>query len=131
MSETYNDGINGVSWELDIDDYEIGCHLIKWYEYIRDNTNKEGVSNEDLAEETRKYIKLIKLQAKQEYGQVMTTEDFIDCVSDGSIMDDDGSGIFIDQFGNRLDIYPGSIQCDVDWLSDLKDQFPYVLWFNK
>lgn len=65
MSETYNDGINGVSLELNIDDYEIGRHLINWYEYIRDNTNKKGVSNEDLAEETRKYIKLLRLQSKQ------------------------------------------------------------------
>ncbi len=68
-----------------------------------------------------------ELQEKIEYGHVMTVDQFIECVAEGSFIDDDGSGVFADWAGNKHT----SVWCDVDWLELHRGHYPFVIWYNR
>ena len=68
-----------------------------------------------------------ELNEKIECGYVMTVDSFIECVAEGSFIDDDGSGAFVDWLGNKHK----AVYCDVDWLERNRDQYPFVIWYNR
>ena len=73
------------------------------------------------------YAEAIRLQCQQNYGYVMTVDDFIKNIDDGYFTHYDGSGVFLLQDGTRS----SAVRCDVDWLNQFRDKFSFVLWFNK
>ena len=73
------------------------------------------------------YAQAITLQAKWKYGFVMPSIMFYEWVEDGSLINYDGSGVFLDWEGNRQ----GHVDCNTEWLKDRIKKFPFVMWFNK
>lgn len=73
------------------------------------------------------YAQALRLQCKEKYGYILTTEDFLKAVQDTMFTDDDGSGVFIDWEGSRRD----GVRCNTRWLEVNKKDYPFVLWFNK
>lgn len=77
------------------------------------------------------YIKAAKaalIVANQGFGDCFTIDDFIGYVEDGSFIDYDGTGYWVDGEGNRL----GSIYCNVNWLkSNTPEGAEFIMWFNK
>lgn len=74
------------------------------------------------------YSKAIQLQCDvNNYGDIFTLDDFIDCVDNFSICDYDGSGYFINDDGERV----GAIKCDVKWLEKHSGDCKYIVWYNK
>lgn len=73
------------------------------------------------------YAEAIRIQCKEEYGYVLTLDDFIESVKSTGFTDYDGCGYFLDKDGTKCDY----VRCNAKWLSKFKDKFPYVLWFNK
>ena len=73
------------------------------------------------------YVQAIRLQCKQDYGHIMTVDDFIKDVEDGFFIDYDGSGVFLLEDGTRF----SAVRCDANWLKMFRDRFSFVLWFNK
>ncbi len=62
-----------------------------------------------------------------EDADVMTLKDFIECVKDGTFIDDDGSGNYIkDGQMTNIDIYPS----DVEYKA-IRKEFDEIIWFNK
>lgn len=68
-----------------------------------------------------------ELNEKIECGHVMTVDEFIECVAEGSFIDDDGCGVFADWAGNKH----ASVWCDVEWLERNRDNYPFVIWYNR
>lgn len=118
-------------WRID-SGYELSNILTRYVEWLNKVTEEEILTDDDIAKETIKYIKLIKVQARQKYGLVMYTDDFIETVRGGLFIDYDGCGCFLNEEGEEDPGYPRSyIRCDVDWLEAHKENHPYVIWFNK
>lgn len=74
-----------------------------------------------------KYVKLIKLQVIND-GHIMTTEDFANAVKYGSFNAYDGGGAYMDANGEESNIF---VSFDPDDILSMKDQYPYVAWYNK
>lgn len=99
--------------------------------HIISNFNDRVKDLNSYSEEYRAYEELyaqaIRLQCKEEYGYVLTLDDFIENVRDTFFTNYDGTGYFLDKNGERY----GCVRCDVEWLEKFKPSFTYVLWFNK
>lgn len=74
-----------------------------------------------------KYIKLIKLQVIND-GHIMTTEDFAIAVKRGSFNAYDGCGAYMNANGEESD---RDVPFDPDDILSMKEQYPYVAWYNK
>ena len=68
-----------------------------------------------------------ELQTKIPSGHIMTVDDFIECVEDGSFIDDDGCGVFADYCANKKE----TVWCDVEWLEANRKNYPFVIWYNR
>ena len=86
-------------------------------EALKDRYGREAVTQRKLEE----------LQAKLTYGDIMTVDQFIELVEEGSIIDDDGCGAFADWGANKHD----PVWCDVEWLQKYRGNYPFVIWYNR
>lgn len=68
-----------------------------------------------------------ELQTKIPCGRIMMVDDFIECVKDGSFIDDDGCGVFADYCANKKE----AVWCDVEWIQDHRKNYPFVIWYNR
>ena len=68
-----------------------------------------------------------ELQARIPTGHIMTVEHFIELVDEGSIIDDDGCGTFADFCANKKE----PVWCDVDWIERHRNNYPFVIWYNR
>ena len=69
---------------------------------------------------------LEELQAEVSNGEVMTAEEFAECLEGAYICDYDGSGYYHDSV-SRVKSVPLSFRAD-----DVRQSgYPYVLWFNR
>lgn len=96
-------------------------------QYFNDKTQCVDEYSKEYEELEELYAQAIRLQCKQEFGYILTLDDFIDNVKNKSFIDYDGCGCFLDKNGEEY----GSVRCDADWLTKFKNTFTYVLWFNK
>lgn len=68
------------------------------------------------------------ITAKIGYGDCYPIDTFIERVMDGSFIDDDGSGYFVNAEGNKI----SSIICDTKWLQDhIPEDAKFIMWYNK
>ena len=68
------------------------------------------------------------ITAKIGFGDCYPIDTFIEHVMDGSFIDDDGSGYFVNTEGNKI----SSIRCDTKWLQDhMPEDAKFIMWFNK
>ena len=68
------------------------------------------------------------ITAKIGYGDCYPIDTFIENVNDGSFIDDDGSGFWVDFEGNKI----SSIRCDANWLKQNKpENARFIMWYNK
>lgn len=78
---------------------------------------------------SRKYrlIKIPKLKPIPDYGDLMTLEEFINCVNSDGFIDYDGHGRYSDEI-NMTDIiiYPSDIKNN-----SVREDFTHIVWFNK
>ena len=57
----------------------------------------------------------------------MTLQEFIECVEMGAFIDYDGYGVYATDEGvTHIEVYPSSVLRG--WV---RDEFPYVCWFNR
>lgn len=98
--------------------------IIDHYNKRINNTVKYSKEYEKLRE---LYAQAIRIQCRQNYGYVMTIDDFVENVEDGYFIDYDGSGVFLDSEGKRHEY----IRCNAKWLKTHQNDYKYVLWFNK
>lgn len=62
-----------------------------------------------------------------DYADVMSLEEFVECVKDGGFIDSDGNGSYVrDGKESDINIYPSDIQYD-----SVRDDFDSVAWYNK
>lgn len=103
--------------------WELMCIISHFNDRVKDlkHYSDEYKAYEEL------YAQNIRLQCKEQYGYVLTLDDFIENVRCTCFTDYDGHGYFLDKNGERY----GYIRCDVKWLEKYKPTFTYVLWFNK
>ena len=74
---------------------------------------------------TMKVLTMDEIKDSMKYGDLYTVEEFREMVTEGYIIDDDGSGCFHD--GKRetsIDVF------SFDWFSDEECKYPYVCWYN-
>ena len=74
---------------------------------------------------TMKIMTMDEIKDSMKYGDLYTVEEFREMVTEGYIIDDDGSGYFHD--GKRetsVDVF------SFDWFSDKECEYPYVCWYN-
>ena len=86
---------------------------------------KNGTKEYEMVREL--YAQAIRLQCSKTYGYVMVTDDFIHSVKDGYFNDYDGIGRFADEDGNVHEY----VYCNPAWLKNNRQQYPYVIWYNK
>lgn len=92
--------------------------------WMSDRIDSVLVDNENV---DRLYARAIQLQTQNSYCFVMPSHMFYRWVENGSLVDYDGSGVFLDWEGNRQ----GHIRCNEKWLEERIEKFPFVMWFNK
>ena len=116
--------INKIKYsELSIwNDWDIEVILDNYAEAI--SKCKSYQEKDDVKE---KYVKLIKLQVIND-GHIMTTEDFANAVKYGSFNAYDGGGAYMDANGEESNIF---VSFDPNDILSMKDQYPYVAWYNK
>lgn len=73
------------------------------------------------------YATALDLDKEKEHGDVFVIDDFIENVYHGYIMDYDGSGYLIDDYGNEIK----PLRCDTRWLENQKKIARFVVWYNK
>ena len=61
------------------------------------------------------------------HGHVMGTDEFMHIVKTGCIIDYDGFGEFVSGDGNET--LP--VIVDMRWLAEFRDDWPYVVWYNR
>ena len=72
------------------------------------------------------YAALITIKSK--CGECFAIDDFIELVADGSFIDYDGHGVFVDLFGNKI----CGLTCNAEWLKNIQtDNLAFILWYNK
>jgi len=61
------------------------------------------------------------------YGDVMSLQEFIECVKSGSFIDYDGSGNYVkDGKISNIEIYPSDIKYNA-----IRREFDTIIWFNR
>ena len=72
------------------------------------------------------YAALITIKSK--CGECFAIDDFIELVADGSFIDYDGHGVFVDLFGNKICGLTGN----TEWLKNNQpDNAAFIMWYNK
>ena len=62
------------------------------------------------------------------FGDCYPIDTFIEEVKDGSFIDYDGSGFWVDSEGNEI----SSIRCNAEWLKQNKpENAKFIIWYNK
>lgn len=68
------------------------------------------------------------ITAKIGFGDCYPIDTFIEHVRDGSFIDDDGSGYFVNAEGDKI----SSIICDAKWLQNhIPENAKFIMWYNK
>ena len=57
---------------------------------------------------------------------VMTTDEFLTAVRSGEFADHLGYGEFVS--GNGEEFFP--VRCNVEWIEEFRDEWPYVAWYR-
>lgn len=99
--------------------------LMSIIEHYNERIKDADFRDKDAIEEL--YAQAIRLQCNEDYGYIITIDDFIEDVRHGSFVDYDGSGVFLDWEGNRQEY----ICCDIEWLQQNKKDYHFIKWFNK
>lgn len=92
-----------------------------------DKVNGLDLWSHEYADVQKLYAQAIRLQCQDSCGLVMTTDDFIDAVADGSFINYDGFGQFADYDGTRHEY----VDCHTGWLKKHRGDYPFVFWYNK
>ena len=72
------------------------------------------------------YATLITLKSR--CGECFAIDDFIEEVERGNFISYDGSGEWVDLYGNKL----GKIKCDANWLrKNQPTEAAFIMWYNK
>jgi len=75
----------------------------------------------------RKMIMPYTLRPLSEYGDVMSLENFIECVKDGGFIDYDGFGRYvIENQETDIEIYPSDVKNNA-----IRPNFDTIIWFNR
>ena len=71
------------------------------------------------------FVQAVKLLFAREFGDIFLVEDFITSAKNGGFIPYDGTGVFIDLFGNEVG--------DINWnnLDDYPEEAVFVDWYNK
>lgn len=71
------------------------------------------------------FAQAVKLLFAREFGDIFLIEDFIASAKNGGFIPYDGTGVFIDLFGNEVG--------DINWnnLDDYPNEAIFVAWYNK
>ena len=71
------------------------------------------------------FAQAVKLLFAREFGDIFLVEDFITSAKNGGFIPYDGTGVFIDLFGNEVG--------DINWnnLDDYPEEAIFVDWYNK
>lgn len=71
------------------------------------------------------FAQAVKLLFAREFGDIFLIEDFIASAKNGGFIPYDGTGVFIDLFGNEVG--------DINWnnLDDYPEEAIFVDWYNK
>lgn len=71
------------------------------------------------------FAQAVKLLFTQKFGDIFLIEDFITSAKNGGFIPYDGTGVFIDLFGNEVG--------DINWnnLDDYPKEAVFVEWYNK
>ena len=77
----------------------------------------------------KRYAKMIKIQSKVKYGDVMEIEHFIECVKTGGFIPYDGYGYYWDE--DTQDETEFHTSFNVDELKKQAKKYKYVVWYNK
>ena len=102
-------------------EWELGCLTMAWIEELK------VAHLYDAKNINKLYSRAIQLQAEKGWRFIMPSHMFYNWVSDGSFIDYDGHGYFLNWDGERQDY----VRCNIDWLEDKIEQYPFVAWFNK
>jgi hypothetical protein len=75
-----------------------------------------------------KFTETPKFQSIPEYGAHMTLREYIDCVTCGGFIDDDGFGeLATETQVSEIEIYPSHLNEDVQW----PEWCTHIVWYNK
>ena len=74
-------------------------------------------------------MKEYKTRPIDDYGHIMTTQDFVNNCIDGGFIDDDGHGFYMTDDKTVTDIYVDCQELRQD--EEPVPDFPYVVWYNK
>ena len=102
----------------------------EWFKFTYRDPKLLELEREIILEQVKeiKNKKIIKLQPHDDIGDLMTFEDFKDCVDCGGFIDSDGFGYWSNESGYSDFVVKPS---HFEYPELLRDDFKYVLWFNK
>lgn len=110
----------------EVDDWTLKNMLSDFYQDFRalDAKRAHLDEKENLIDH---YVHLVKLAfERKEFGDLMTVENFERCCQEGSFINYDGHGYYLDYDGNKL----GYVDCR-DTSEDWPDKAAFVAWYNK
>lgn len=97
-----------------------------WYKQYLEYTKPESKKINELYREKR-MIQPYTLSELSDFGDVMTLNDFIECVKEGGFIDYDGYGLYIkDNQQTNIEIYPSDIK-----YNSIRKEFDKIIWFNR
>ena len=68
------------------------------------------------------------ITARNGFGDCYPIDTFIEHVNNGSFIDYDGSGYFVNAEGDKI----SSIRCDTKWLQNhIPEDAKFIMWYNK
>ena len=102
-------------------EWELGCLTLAWLEELK------VAHLYDAKNINKLYSRAIQLQLENRYGFIMPSHMFYKDVKSRVFTNYDGIGCFLDWEGHRQ----GYVNCNIDWLEDKIEQYPFVAWFNK
>ena len=73
------------------------------------------------------YAQAMRILFNHGFGDIMTVDNFINCVSNGYFNNYDGRGYFCDIEGNEHE----EINCNSDWLRENRKDYSFITWYNK
>lgn len=108
-----------------MDNWNIVCLMKSYNRRYQETTSYEAQDFLDYI-----YPTAIRLQIKMDdHGDIFPIADFCDSVRSDCITDYDGMGKFISEDGETLS--EKYIKCDVDWILRHKNDYKFIIWYNK
>ena len=102
--------------------WELSCLASSWEKEVESDISSFDQDNID-----NLYARAICLQVKEDYGFVMPSHMFYRWVKNIVLTDYDGHGYFLNWEGYEQEY----VQCNINWLEDKIEKYPFVAWYNK